>query len=108
MYLINFLSLQTASQLFIATSRFRTGSGLVGTQNGSNVTFSVPGGDKFTHNLPFLTIQIYRNGQRLKLIEDYTIVESGGAGTGYDTVILEVPPLSDDNLLADYVALDSP
>ena len=108
MYLINFLSLQTASQLFIATARFRTGSGLVGTQNGSNVVFTVPGGDKFTHNLPFLTIQVYRNGQRYKLIEDYTISESGGAGTGYDTVTFEVPPLPDDNLLADYVATDSP
>lgn len=108
MYLINFLSLQTASQLFIATTRFRTGSGLVGVQNGSNVTFTVPGGDVFTHNLPFLSIQVYRNGQRLKLIEDYTIQESGGAGTGYDTVIFEVAPLADDNLLADYVATDSP
>jgi hypothetical protein len=107
-YLINFLSLQTASQLFIATARFRTGSGLVGTQNGSNITFSIPGGDKFTHNLPFLTIQVYRNGQRLKLIEDYTITENGGLGTGYNTVIFEVPPLSDDNLLVDYVALDAP
>ena len=108
MYLINFLSLQTASQLFIRTARFRTGSGLVGTQNGSNVSFSVPGGDKFTHNLPFLTIQVHRNGQRLMLIEDYTITEAGGVGAGYDTVLFEVPPISDDNLLVDYVATDGP
>lgn len=108
MYLINFLSLQTASQLFIATSRFRTGIDLLGLKNGSNLTYVVPGGDKFTHNLPFLTIQVYFNGQRLKLLDDYTISESGGAGTGYDTVTMEVSPNSDDKLLVDYVAIDSP
>jgi len=104
MYLINFLSLQTASQLFVATARFRTGYTLIGAKNGSNVTFKVPGGDKFTHNLPYLTIQVFRNGQRLKIIDDYTIQESGGAGTGYDTVVLEVPPLANDALVVDYVA----
>lgn len=104
MYLINFLDLQTASQLFVATARFRTGSGLIGAQNGSNSVFTLPGSDKFTHNLPFLTIQIYLNGQRLKLLEDYFVSESGGLGTGYDTVTLELSPLPDDVLLADYVS----
>ena len=107
MYLINFLSLQTASQIFIATARYRTGSGLIGVQNNTNVVFSIPNGDKFTHNLPFLTIQVFRNGQRLRIIDDYTISESGGSGSGYDTVIFEVPPISDDILQVDYIATGS-
>lgn len=105
MYLVNFLSLQTASQLFLSSGRFRTGLDLVGVKNGSNLTFTVPGGDKFTHNLPFLTIAVYLNGQRLRLIDDYVINESGGPGSGYDTVMLEVAPRSADKLYADYVSL---
>jgi hypothetical protein len=107
-YLVNFLSLQTASQLFVYSARYRTGLDLVGVKNDSNLVFTVPGGDKFTHNLPFLTIQVYFNGQRLRLIDDYVILESGGSGTGYDTVILEVSPRASDKLSADYVALDGP
>lgn len=108
MYLINFLSLQTASQLFLTSTRCRTGLDLVGAKNGSNLVFTVPGGDKFTHNLPFLTIQVYFNGQRLKLIDDFVINESGGPGSGYDTVILEVAPRNTDKICVDYVSLDAP
>jgi hypothetical protein len=106
-YLINFLSLQAASQLFIQTARFRTGQQPVGPKDGVNITFTVPVGDKFTHNLPFLSIHIYCNGVRLTLIEDYVISESGGPGTGYDTVLLEIPPEADDQLLVDYVAVNT-
>lgn len=108
MYLVNFLSLQTASQLFLSSARYRTGQDLVGSKNGSNLVFTVPDGDKFTHNLPFLTIQVYWNGQRLKLIDDYVINESQGPGSGYDTVILEVAPRPADKLWVDYVSLDAP
>ncbi len=108
MYLINFLNLQAAQQLFVATARFRTGIDLLGSKDGSNVTYSIPTGDKFTHNLPFLTIQIYWNGQRLRLLDDYTISESGGAGTGFDTVTMEESPILRDKLLVDYVATDAP
>lgn len=103
MYLINFLNLQTAQQLFIAVGRYRTGQGLVGPKNGSNQTYTTPGLEKFVHNLPFLSIQVYYNGVRLTLLDDYTIAESGGSGTGYDTVILEVAPRANDKLLVDYV-----
>ena len=108
MYLVNFLSLQTASQLFVYSARYRTGWDLTGTKNGTNLVFMCPGGDKFTHNLPFLTIQVFFNGQRLRLIDDYVISESGGVGSGYDTVILEVAPRPSDKVWADYVALDGP
>lgn len=103
MYLVNYLNLQAAQQLFIAVGRFRTGQGLIGVQDGTNHTFHISGGEKFTHNLPFLTIAVYVNGLRMVLLEDYVIDESGGPGTGYDTVILTEAPYANDNLLADYV-----
>lgn len=108
MYLINFLSLQAAQQLFVATSRFRTGVDLLGSKNGSNVVYTIPSGDKFTHNLPYHTVRVYFNGQRLRLLDDYTIVESGGSGAGFDTIVLEVPPISRDKLFVDYIATDAP
>lgn len=103
MYLVNYLSLEVAQQLFIAVGRYRTGIALVGAKTGANYVFTTPGNEKFTHNLPFLTIHVYYNGVRQTLIDDYMILESGGPGTGYDTVIMSVPPRSWDHLLADYI-----
>lgn len=103
MYLVNYLSLQTAQQLFIAVGRYRTGQGLVGPMTGANYVFYTPGNEKFTHNLPFLTIHVYYNGVRLTYIDDYMIQESLGPGTGFDTVILNVAPKPGDHLLADYI-----
>lgn len=104
MYLVNALSLQVAQQLFIAADRFRVGQNLVGARDGVNVTYTTPGLEKFSHNLPFLDISVVFNGSRLSLLDDYLVAESGGVGTGFDTIILLVPPpLSNDHLLADYV-----
>lgn len=104
MYLINNLSLEVAQQIFIAASRFRVGQLLVGDKNGVNVVFTTPGLEAFDHNLPFLDISVYYNGARLKLLDDYTVAESGGVGTGFDTVLLSIPaPEDDDHLLADYI-----
>jgi len=103
-YLINQLSLQIAQQLFIAVSRYRVGQNLVGPRDGINVSYHTPGLEKFTHNLPFLDISVYFNGSRLALIDDYLVSESGGVGTGYDTIILLVPPpVFNDHLFADYI-----
>lgn len=103
MYLINYLSLQTAQQLFIAVGRYRTGIGLVGPKDGLNLTFHTPGYEKFVHNLPFLTPAVYFNGLRQTFLDDYVVVESAGPGTGYDTVVLNVAPMAGDHVLADYV-----
>ena len=103
MYLINALSLQVAQQLFIAVSRYRVAQSLVGPKNGINVIFTTPGLEKFTHNLPFLDINVYYNGVRQTLLDDYLVAESGGPGTGFDTVIMSIPPLSNDHLTADYI-----
>jgi hypothetical protein len=103
-YLINFLNLQTAQQLFIAVGRYRTGQWLIGIKDGVNTTYTTPGLEKFTHNLPFLSIQVYYNGVRQTLLDDYSISESAGPGTGYDTVtFLEIAPKANDKLLVDYV-----
>lgn len=103
MYLVNFLSLDTAHAIFIAASRFRTAQSLVGVRDGVNVTFRLPGSERFVNNLPFSTIVVYLNGVRLALLDDYIAVESGGFGTGYDTVVLNEAPFADDHLIADYV-----
>lgn len=103
MYLLNYLSLQAARQIFISADRYRTGVGLTGAIDGVNQVFTTPGNQKFVHNLPFLTLQLYYNSQRLILIDDYFISESAGPGTGYDTVILIVTPKAGDKIHADYV-----
>ena len=108
MYLVNFLNLQTAQQLFVTTARYRTGVSLLGAKNGSNTVYTLPSGDKFTHNLPYLSIHVYFNGQLLRLLDDYTISESGGSGSGYDIVALEVPLIARDVLLVDYVSVGAP
>ena len=108
MYLVNFFNLQAAQQLFVAADRFRTGQPLAGAQNGANATYTVPIGDQFTHNLPFFSIQVYWNGVRQRLLDDYIVVESGGFGTGFDTVVLCFAPLATDILQVDYVATGPP
>jgi hypothetical protein len=102
-YLINPLNLQIAQTLFITISRYRAAQGLVGPKDGSNEVFTTPGLEPFMHNLPFLDISVYCNGVRLALLDDYMVAESGGPGTGFDTVILTVAPFFNDHLFADYV-----
>lgn len=103
MYLVNPASIQIAQTFFITISRYRSAQGLVGPFNGVNETFTTPGLELFVHNLPFLDINVYYNGVRLALLDDYMVAESGGPGTGYDTVIMSTPPLPGDHLLADYI-----
>jgi len=107
-YLVNYLSLQAADQRYVAAVRFRTGQQLTGPKDGLNVSYTVPVGDKFTQNLPFFGIQVYYNGVRLTLLDDYSVSESGGMGSGYDTVVFEVAPRFNDHLLVDYVAVGAP
>jgi len=46
---------------------------------------------------------VYYNGTRLLWLDDYLLVESGGGGTGYDTVVLAIAPKPGDKVFADYV-----
>jgi len=73
---------------------------LLGVKNGVNLVFTTP--DDFVNVASGETIQVYYNGQRLLESEDYMISESGGMGSGYDTVTMLVAPKIDDKLTADY------
>ena len=67
---------------------FKQGVSLIGTQDGSNRIFTTP--DKFINgtlgNNEF-RIKITHNGRDLVENQDYTLLESGGAGTGFDTIV---------------------
>jgi hypothetical protein len=65
----------------------------------------MPSSEKFVHVPPAVTIEVYLNGVRLTETDDYTPIESGGVGTGYDAVQLIITPRANDHLLADYVVV---
>lgn len=73
---------------------------LLGTKNGINTIFTLPSGT-FLYSTDF-KIAVYRNGVRQKFTSNYLISESGGPGTGYDTIIFIEPPESDEELIIDY------
>ncbi len=73
---------------------------LIGVQNNINAIFTTS--TKFKHTDPNLKEIIFVNGLRQHIPEDYFVAESGGLGTGYDTVVFVVPPFPDDILTIDY------
>lgn len=86
------------------SARFRWNIPLVGVKDGTNLTFTTP--EPYLHTAE-VTICVYRNGVRLEqgAGNDYTVLESGGQGTGYDTIVLAMAgPRSWEKLYADYVA----
>jgi hypothetical protein len=81
--------------------RLLTGQELLGVKDGVNTVFSTP--------RPFLRTPEYREALYVRgrrWLEgvgcDYVAVESGGPGTGYDTIVLAVAPDAEDNMLIDY------
>lgn len=74
---------------------------LTGAINGVNAVFTTP--DKFVHD-GSLAERFYYNGVRLKegVGQDYEVSESGGAGTGYDTITMALAPKIGDVLTIDY------
>src|ERR1035437_8074221 len=64
---------------------------LVGIVDGINKVFTIPLGT-FLMNLGYKII-VYRNGIKQFYLDDYFIAESGGLGSGYDTVIFSVAPV---------------
>lgn len=81
----------------------RRGIRLLGTQNGSNRTFMTP-----EHFDP-ASIEVFHNGRRLddsSASNEYTISESGGPGSGYDTVYINwFAPVARSVLIANYTAV---
>lgn len=74
-------------------------SSLIGTQDNINVTFTTP--TIFKHTSQFKEV-LFVNGLRQHIPEDYFVAESGGLGTGYDTIIFTTAPYPDDILTIDY------
>jgi hypothetical protein len=78
---------------------------LIGAKNGANSTFTTP--DKFMFDADRKIKPIW-NGRRLSYPNDFTVFESGGVGTGYDTVRLTpwqsvgYLPQAGHELIADY------
>lgn len=88
-----------------APTQARVGIDLLGTKNGSNPTFTTP--EKFV-NTANVKIVVTWNGRRQYQGTDFVVSESGGAGTGYDTITftawqgLGFLPRVTDQLTADY------
>lgn len=83
---------------------FKQGVSLIGTLDGSNRVFTTPENflnGTFGNNV--FRILIKHNGRDLVEGIDYFVSESGGAGTGYDTIVLCFSPTVDSILVADYV-----
>lgn len=90
-----------AAALLLA--RMRWNQDLIGAKNGIDVTYTTP--DVFVQSGDTV-IRVFRNGQRLRegASNDFTVSESGGVGTGFDTVTFNGdPPLAYENLTADYL-----
>lgn len=91
---------------WLLLNRMRWNKDLVGAKDGVNQDFAVPGGEKFIQSGEII-IRVYRNGvrQNFGADSDYTVSESGGVGTGYDTITFTGPaPLAYEELTADYMA----
>lgn len=71
----------------------------IGDVNGTNKVFKTP--SKFIHSVS-TTIAVYLTGVRQ--VGTYTPSESGGAGTGFDTVTFASAPAPADSVVVDYVS----
>ena len=94
-----------------STANVRVGVELVGPKDGNNRTFRTTP-DYFIHDLTTTgrTIEVWHNGRRLVQTDvpnpefgDYTVDESGGVGTGFDTInLLTFAPRGTSSLVANY------
>lgn len=84
--------------------RFR--QNLAGTINSVNRDFTVTGSLEFDH-ASFNNEKVYLNGllQCEGVGFDYEAIESGGSGTGFDTVRFLIAPRPGDDLFIDYTPI---
>jgi len=82
----------------------KVGVSLLGVKDGSNRTFTTP--DIFINediSGDLLTISIFHDGNRLVEDDEYVLAESGGAGTGFDTIVITAfKPKPKSTLIANY------
>lgn len=79
---------------------FLNGRELIGDKNSTNTIFSTP--SKFLQD-GSVGVVLNRNGQEQLLGFDYIVGESGGLGTGFDTIIIRKPPRIFDSLICHYI-----
>jgi hypothetical protein len=87
-----------ARVLLAAITRYEVG--LVGPKNGVNLVYTLP------EYFEDVSIRFYRNGVRQNrgIGDDFVVSESGGPGTGFDTItVLNDAPLLEETLFADYI-----
>ena len=102
-YASSSLDLEVLIHEIPVTHRLRFGVEPNGVKNGVNTVFQTP------ENFVQASLQVYFNGVRIHEGggNDFIVSESGGAGTGYDTLDLVVPPFSFDRLVVDYSTTDA-
>jgi hypothetical protein len=91
----------------ISVGQRKTGIHLIGPLDGTNRVFTTP--DKFLH-ANGVSIDVFHNGRRLiesptsdPRFGDFFCSESGGAGTGFDTInLLTFLPVGVSTLVSDY------
>lgn len=90
--------------LFRAPPDTRVHETPAGAVDGVNDTYTTA--DPFCHNPTDETINVFRNGVLQTQGDDYTVSESGGPGTGFDTITFAVGciPKTGEVLRVDYVA----
>jgi len=89
----------------VAQAAWRDQVLMVGSLDGINRIFEIPGGEKAEHNpTGGIKMKPYHNTRRLQDTE-FDAVESAGAGTGYDRIVLKAfaPPPS-SRIFLDFVA----
>ena len=103
----DFESLGILPLVALSHGQRKTGIALIGSLNGTNRVFTTP--DKFVH-LNGLSIDVFHNSRRLLEASgadvrqgDFYCSESGGVGTGFDTInLLSFAPSSRSALVSDY------
>lgn len=91
----------------ISLGQRKTNITLIGALNGTNRIFTTP--DKYVH-ANGLSVDVFHNGRRLLeaptpdvRLGDFFCSESGGSGTGFDTInLLSFVPISKSVLVSDY------
>ena len=86
----------------VAQSDWRSYVTPTGVTDGANDTFTL---SEYFINDGNIEPHVYLNGQRYELGEDFTVEESGGLGTGFDTIVLaaECIPFAQDKVRVDYL-----
>jgi hypothetical protein len=84
----------------ITPAQFNYDVPLTGTVDGVNTTFTTP--TQYLHGLG-IQIQVFVGGMKVAS-NAFTPTESGGAGTGYDTIVFTVAPTVGFSVTADFIS----